>query len=375
MAGSVAVLALGVLLPLVTDVGVLITVPSAVAVASLLWRGRPAVLASTVSAMVSVGATVALPFAPPPPLHNIAGLCLLLETLALMALLATAVRRARIRVAVPAAGLVGLALTVLPLRVSVDSPQPPTALEIVVLCLLGALAALVAAAAGGYLRSLDRQRRHAVMETRRAQRLAFARDLHDFVGHDLTGIVLEAQAAQVSPERAMAALKHIEQIGLAALTSMDHTVRTLHGQEPDAGAPAGGLGDLTDLVGRFRSDDSVAVRLHVDPGLIGTVSRESGAVAYRVVVEALTNVRRHATGVTAVDVRISKADDSVEVVVTDDGTGVPGGRATRRGGLGLVGLAEQTKAVGGMLDAGPAGPAGGWRVRVTLPLSPAAVPS
>ncbi|RZQ64910.1 two-component sensor histidine kinase [Amycolatopsis suaedae] len=364
------ILAVGVLLPLVTDVSVLITLSAAVAVACVLWRGRSAVLASTVAAVVSAAATAVLPFASSPPLRNVAGLCLLLETLALMALLVTAVRRAG-----PAAGLAGLALTALPLRACVDSPVPPDALEVVVLCLLGSVAASTAAVAGGYLRSLDRKRMAAVVETRRAQRLAFARDLHDFVGHDLTGIVLEAQAAQVSPERAMAALKHIEQVGLSALTSMDHTVRTLHGEEPDPGAPAGGLADLAELVGRFGSGDEVAVRLHVEPGLAEAVSRESGAVAYRVVVEALTNVRRHAGGVTAVDVRVGTAGDGLEVVVTDDGTGATGGRSGRRGGLGLVGLAERVRTVGGTLDAGPAGRAGGWRVRVTLPMSPAAVPS
>jgi signal transduction histidine kinase len=365
-----------VLLPWVADVGWLITVPSAMAVAAVLWRTKSALPAAAIGAVVSIGATAVLPFAPPPPLHNVAGLCLLLETLALMALLGSTVRRSRIGAAVPAASLAGLALTVLPLRVCVDSPVPPSALEIAVLGLLGLLAALVAAAAGAYLRSLDRQRVHAVVETRRAQRLSFARDLHDFVGHDLTGIVLEAQAAQVSPERAMAALKHLEQVGLAALTSMDHTVRTLHGLEPEAGAPVGGLSGVADLVSRFRSDDAVAVTLHVDPGLYEVASRELGAVAYRVVVEALTNVRRHAIGVTTVEVTIgTTAGDNLEVVVTDDGTGVTTGRAARRGGLGLVGLAERTEAVGGTLDAGPVGLTGGWRVRATLPLSPAMVSS
>jgi signal transduction histidine kinase len=366
-AGVVGVVALAAVAAAVVT-GPLISIAAAVAVLAvvLLRLGSAGAVASGIAAsVVSLGVTALLPFLRPPPLHNVAALCLLSETLAAMVLLAVAVRRASAPAAVVVGGICGGALTVLPLRVAVDSAVPPTAVEVLALCLLGSTAAFVAAGAGGYLRVLDRRRVEAVLEMRRAERLAFARDLHDFIGHDLTGIVLEAQAAQLVPERATAALRRIEELGASALTSMDHTVRVLH-EPATADAPVGGLADLADVVRRFRADG--VVTLHVDAGLVETVPREIGAIAYRVVVESLTNVRRHATHATAVRVAVAvSAGPTLEVSVTDDGTSAVTGRDPGRSGLGLVGLTERVESAGGTLTAGPAAPRG-WRVRASMPL-------
>lgn len=314
----------------------------------------------------SLGVTAVLPFAPPPPMHNIAGVCLVLEMLAIEAALVGVVRRSSTSVAAVVGAEGALASAVVPLRVAVDSAVPPDALEVLMLCLVGALPAGVAIASGGYLRVLDQQRARAIAQTRREQRLALARDLHDLVGHDLSGIVLEAQAAQMVPKRALAALAHIEQIGVAALTSMDHTVRMLH--EPADTLPLpGNLADLPDLVGRFRSDDAVAVMVDATAELLEAVPRETGAVAYRIVVESLTNVRRHAEGVRAVRISVRERPHAhLEVTVADNGVS-SAGRTRRRGGLGLVGLAERAAAVGGTLEAGPQHRTG-WRVRAVLPM-------
>ncbi|WP_308055259.1 histidine kinase dimerization/phosphoacceptor domain-containing protein [Streptomyces scabiei] len=61
------------------------------------------------------------------------------------------------------------------------------------LFLLGGVAAGVAA----YLRTLDNRRNRIVTETRRAERLAMAADLHDFVAHHVTGILVQSQVARM----------------------------------------------------------------------------------------------------------------------------------------------------------------------------------
>ncbi|MEU0572704.1 ATP-binding protein, partial [Nonomuraea sp. NPDC005983] len=156
------------------------------------------------------------------------------------------------------------------------------------------------------------------------------------------------------------ALRRIEEAGQRALASMDRTVEMLNG-EP--GAAAGrhvpGIEALPQLADGF--SPSARVSLTVEPG--PDVPRETSATAYRVVTEALTNVRRHATRATRVDITVTREDARVLVRVTDDGGGHS--EAPDRGGFGLVGLAEQVEMLGGTLSAGPT--PGGWSVRAAIP--------
>ncbi|GAA3038620.1 hypothetical protein GCM10020000_16020 [Streptomyces olivoverticillatus] len=92
----------------------------------------------------------------------------------------------------------------------------------------------------------------------------------------------------------------------------------------------------------------------------------------RVVVEALTNVRRHAPDASEVRVKVARTADALTVEVVDDGTErrALSGRAERRGGLGLPGLAERVESLGGTLRAG-ARDGGGWRLTAELPVGDA----
>ncbi|WP_405412890.1 sensor histidine kinase [Streptomyces decoyicus] len=120
------------------------------------------------------------------------------------------------------------------------------------------------------------------------------------------------------------------------------------------------------LVGRFSSMAAAEVTLSLEDEVAGTLSREAEDTAYRVVLEALTNVRRHAPQTGRVEVFAGRtADRAVEIAVVDDaGSRAPAG-TRQSGGTGLAGLEERGGALGGRLEAGPYGP--GWRVRVLLP--------
>ncbi|WP_329396501.1 histidine kinase [Streptomyces lydicus] len=295
------------------------------------------------------------------------------ETVALLVLLERVVRHVPGRRVAFAGALTGAAAVLLPLRFTLHAPAAGLK-ESVFAASVALFPAAVATGIGLYLRSLDNRRAHAVVSARREQRLEVARDLHDFVAHEVTGIVLEAQAAQLgdaSPEETRALLQRIEKAGLRALDSMDQTVTTL--READGrkwGEPPPtrlyGLADLPELVGRFSSMAAAEVALSLEDEVAGTLSREAEDTAYRVVLEALTNVRRHAPQAGRVEVFAARtADRAVEIAVADDaGPGAPTG--TRQGGgTGLAGLEERVGALGGRLEAGPHGP--GWRVRCLLP--------
>ncbi|WP_328298383.1 histidine kinase [Streptomyces sp. NBC_00435] len=261
---------------------------------------------------------------------------------------------------------------------------------------------LVSAVVGGYPRLMEDRRRQAVLAARRAQQLELAHDLHDFVAHDVSGIVVQAQAArfvaQQDPAAAARALERIERAGLAALASIDRTVRMLHAADKNPGGSGGpspdededeaaggartvlpGTGQLGEVVERFSGTGPVRATLDLAPGVTDALSREGAAAVHRVVVEALTNVRRHAPGAAGVRVALSTDRTTVEVSVTDDGgrgrsSHLPGlprldrGLRGARGGGGLLALAERVRACGGTFTSGPY--SDGWRVTAILPATP-----
>ncbi|MCX5196329.1 histidine kinase [Streptomyces sp. NBC_00249] len=231
-----------------------------------------------------------------------------------------------------------------------------------------ALPALGALAAGAHLRRQAGRVRHAVREARRDQQLELARDLHDFVAHDVSAIVVQAQAARFvaaqDPQQAVRALERIEAAGLSALESMDRTVHALQEAAGGPAAPVPGLARLAELVDRFEGGT-----LDADPQALGELSREADTTAYRVAVEALTNVRRHAPGSAVVRVALRRARGGIELSVANSpaprgGSGLLARR--RRSGTGLAGLRGRVEAAGGTLEAG-AGADGGWRVRAVFP--------
>ncbi|WP_208778813.1 SDR family NAD(P)-dependent oxidoreductase [Streptomyces griseorubiginosus] len=87
--------------------------------------------------------------------------------------------------------------------------------------------------------------------------------------------------------------------------------------------------------------------------------------AYRIVQEALTNTRKHASA-TRADVILDHGPRSLRITVTDDGR--PGAAQGGGTGHGLIGMRERAAAVGGTVTAGPR-PEGGFQVVADLPLS------
>ena len=225
----------------------------------------------------------------------------------------------------------------------------------------------LAAGAGLYLRWIDYERHRDLDLVRQDERLAIARELHDVVAHHVTGIVVQAQAAQAvwseQPEVAPDALAQIEAAGAEALSSMRRLVSTLRADETGPLSPSATLADLQALADRSKAM-GLPVHLHFDG--VDELPPSVAPSIHRVVGEAITNAQRHAAGATAVEVRLQAVGDELTVEVVDDGDTT---RATRPGtpGYGLAGMAERTEALGGQFEAGPID-GGGWRIRARLPL-------
>ncbi|WP_051829944.1 MULTISPECIES: sensor histidine kinase [Streptomyces] len=236
----------------------------------------------------------------------------------------------------------------------------------------GSMLSLPAVLIGLYLRGLDEGRSKAVVEARRAQRLELAHDLHDFVAHDVSGMVAQAQAgaylAGIDPARAAEMFQRIEQAGQRALASLDRTVQLLRSEEGGSRDPQPGLAELAEVAQQFTATGGAEVRLELPEG---PVPREVEGTVHRIVVESLTNVRRHAPAARAVEVRARRSGGRLELTVINDGR-APGqaGRPRRGGGSGLQGLAARVEALGGSLEAGPH-EREAWRLTAVLPLEEA----
>ncbi|WP_345155761.1 sensor histidine kinase [Micromonospora maritima] len=226
------------------------------------------------------------------------------------------------------------------------------------------LAWLVGVAAGLTARLVDERARAVAERVRRDERRELARELHDVVAHHVSGMVVQAQAANLVARRdavrATESLAGIESAGGEALRAMRRLVGLLRDAEDGPPASAGPE-RVEALVDRFRRQGP-PVRLRL-PEPEPSWPPEITSTVYRVVREALTNVARHAPHARAVTVTVAEEPAGVVVEVSDDGPPAP---APHRGGYGLVGMRERVEALGGTVSAGP-GPDGGWSVRAVLP--------
>ncbi|MEW2073802.1 histidine kinase [Streptomyces sp. NPDC013433] len=296
----------------------------------------------------------------------------LFEPTALIVLLNVTARRGSRAGTVAALPLLMTAVVLRPLVIEVDEGSSIVAL----LLTLVASGALAAGLTGRLVAVSRRQREEQI---RLEQRLAFARDLHDFVAHHISGIVVQAQGARAvaakKPQAVGDALGLIESTGAEALTAMRKMVGALR-EDTDPHTRAPGTDGIRALV-----DDAVLPGARVDfteTGPAGELPADAAHLVERVVMEALTNIRKHARGCTAARVSLDVSRRRVTARITDDGSqaddGSRGAQDGRTGGgYGLRGLREVADAAGGTLTAGPAPDAasdtgGGWQVVLQLPL-------
>ncbi|MDQ1022146.1 signal transduction histidine kinase [Streptomyces afghaniensis] len=210
-----------------------------------------------------------------------------------------------------------------------------------------------------------------------AERARIARDLHDLVAHHVSAIALQAHAVTaVLPDDTRAAGQGVAAISQAADTALDEMRGLVHlladppteSDAEGAGVTAKGaplpqpsLRHLERLTG-----ESEAAGCPVTLTVTGPVAELPPAVqvsAYRVVQEALSNVRKHAG---AVPVRVGLACRDGRLTVTVENAAPAADRRPRPGsGLGLIGMRERAALFGGTLRAEPV-PDGGWRVVATF---------
>ncbi|KAM9864281.1 hypothetical protein ACIFOC_02834 [Leucobacter aridicollis] len=226
-------------------------------------------------------------------------------------------------------------------------------------------------------KELDLERQTSAAQAVALDRIAVARELHDVVAHHVSVMGIQAAAARRSlerdPGRAAAALAVVEESAHATVEELRRLVHTLRTPENEDSSSTVGIAQLSLLVEESQGA-GVPTTLIVagDPRPLPMLV---DVALYRVVQEALTNVRKHAGRGAEAAVRLRFMDDAVEVEVTDDGIAR---RLTARGerasgapagtGLGLRGMRERVGAVGGAISA-ERREREGFMVRARVPLA------
>ncbi|WP_232324008.1 sensor histidine kinase [Catenuloplanes japonicus] len=188
-------------------------------------------------------------------------------------------------------------------------------------------------------RRAEEQQRQRVEEARRAERTRIAREMHDVLAHRLSLLATYAGAFEyrpdAPPERMTAAAGVIRDSAHRALDELRQVITLLHRDDPadDADAPTAAH-DAAGIHRLIEEARAAGQSVSVD----GTPP--DADLAYRIVREALTNARKHASGAP-----VSLIFDGA--VITVRNRSGPGG--TRGAGTGLIGLAERVELAGGAL--------------------------
>lgn len=211
--------------------------------------------------------------------------------------------------------------------------------------------------------SRDLQRsREAVVGAVEEERRRLRRDLHDGLGPTLSGVAFATDAARnqvrTDPARAEELLAQLRATTADAITEIR---RLVEGLRPPALDELGLEGAVRQHAAALHSASGVPLPVAVDvPAPLPPLSAATEVAAYRIVVEALTNVVRHAAASRA-DVSLAVEAGELRLVVLDDGRSgewVPG--------VGLASMRERAAQVGGTLTAGAT--ADGGVVEASIPL-------
>ncbi len=273
--------------------------------------------------------------------------------------------------------LLRIGLALIPLLLYADArafglDEPP--LELTEWPLMFVIAALVAWMAE---KRSSTSRRYAALFRRASERLLtveederrrIAGELHDGVGQALTALTLTLDAAEAETDvaiarRRVASARTLADRALAGTRDLSHRIRPARLEERGLVAAVRDLASQSGFPVVVHADDAAG-----DLHLLGATATVE---VYRIIQEALANAA-HPSGAARAQVSITRQDGRLTVVVADEGRGFDPVEVPESG-IGLAGMLERSRLLGGQLSIESA-PQAGTRVTVSLPTFPATVP-
>ena len=198
------------------------------------------------------------------------------------------------------------------------------------------------------------------------ERMRLAREIHDGLGHHLTVLSIQLQAAEKlverNPQAATEAIRVSRGEAQAALEEVRRSVGVMR-QLPAESTP------LVERIASLVHDFDEHTGLHSNfeqTGSPNDLSAFAEQTLFRTVQESLTNIQKHARGASRIQVKLDYTERTVHLAISDDGESLQAA-SSQAGGFGLKGLRERVDQLGGQFCSGP-GLAGGFLVEVHIPL-------
>ena len=218
----------------------------------------------------------------------------------------------------------------------------------------------------------SRARRELLAQTiaaQEAERARVSRDLHDDVGQALTSVLLGLRLVEDALNAPLVDLDDVRRRSADLRELVADALRRARQLAFDLRPTVLDDVGLTPALQRLTDDLADRVGLHIELAVSlapdERLNAETETVLYRIVQEALTNIVRHARA-TTVSVTVTRLDQRVRALIEDDGVGFEPTTRPGRGHLGVDGMEERARLVGGTLEV-TSTPGGGTTVLVDVP--------
>ncbi len=209
-----------------------------------------------------------------------------------------------------------------------------------------------------------RQSRMRLVTAREEERRRLRRDLHDGVGPALAGSLLKMEAAQATlADHPDGAPQVLADLAVATRRVIDEVRRVTYDLRPPALDQLGLVEALREQAATFAGGPAGSPRIEFRvPDALPALPAATEVAAYRIALEALTNVVRH-SGAESATMSLRVRDDDLVLEISDDGRGL----AAHAPGVGLRSMRERAEELGGSLEVAARGE-GGTTVQAVLPL-------
>jgi signal transduction histidine kinase len=218
--------------------------------------------------------------------------------------------------------------------------------------------------------ALERQQEVLTMSAVMQERERLSRELHDGVAQLVADLLLRLDTIKElvtarQPHDAEAELERLHEVANEIYEDIEESITGLRSNVTERGL----VRALQDYLDRFDERHYVRVDFLADDAA-GRLLPLAGLQVFRLVQEALTNVRKHSGAISATVSLTAEGQDQLVVVIADDGRGfVPSEANGKTRALGLTSMRERAEALGGSFDV-DSEPGAGTRIVARIPLSP-----
>jgi PAS domain S-box-containing protein len=207
-----------------------------------------------------------------------------------------------------------------------------------------------------------------LLTAQEAERRRVSRELHDQICQQLAALAIDMSGLTAEQPAAGGELpRRLKELQTRVIMTSEATRHIAHELRPSMLDDLGLAASLQALCREFSEKERITVQFKKNEGTTGRLPREAASCLYRVAQESLNNIAKHSHA-RLVSVVFTFRTDAVTLSVSDQGDGFDLAAAKGRGGLGLIGMEERARLVGGklLIDARPGR---GTRITIEVPLS------